>query len=141
MNRDSKGRFCKANKIKSTKIPFLSKGHINKKEDDFEEWSDFGKEIEKALKELDETEPIIFHIKVEEKDRFADCVNNACIFDRLDWDERAKFMANLVDNYEASFCDVMGDTDCTIAKKCSDCFTDWFFNMYTPEVFHKILGD
>ena len=31
MNRDSKGRFCKANKIKSTKIPFLSNIAMHRK--------------------------------------------------------------------------------------------------------------
>ena len=54
MNRDSKGRFCKADnkakkEIKSTKIPFLSKKHIKKEE---LEWSDLGKGIN--LNEIDE---------------------------------------------------------------------------------------
>ena len=153
MNRDSKGRFCKADnkakkEIKSTKIPFLSKKHIKKEE---LEWSDLGKGIN--LNEIDE--PIIIHVKIKNKDRFDDCVNNACIFDRLDWDERAKFMEALF-NHDKSFteiCNFMYET-CTIAHptplkdgsgcrimSCDGCFTDWFFNMYTPEVFHKILGD
>lgn len=137
MLRDSKGRFCKANKanVKSTKIPFLNPKHEKKEE---LEWSDlgnnlFGDEI---------NEPIILHIKIKEKDRFDDCVNNACIFDRLDWDERAKFMAKLSDGSEPVFCDVIDGSDCfSIGRSCSECFEDWFFNMYTPEVFHKILGD
>lgn len=142
MLRDSKGRFCKANKelntkVKSNKIPFLSKKHT-KDEENFEEWSDLGNGLN--LNEIDE--PIIVHVKIEEKDRFDDCVNNACIFDRLDWDERAKFMAKLSDCSESVFCDVIDGPDCfSIGRSCSDCFEDWFFNMYTPEVFHKILGD
>lgn len=141
MLRDSKGRFCKANKelntkVKSNKIPFLSKKHT-KDEENVEEWSDLGNGLN--LDEVDE--PIIIRVKIKEKDRFDDCVNNACIFDRLDWDERAKFMAKLSDYSEPFFCDVMDAFECTIDKPCSDCFTDWFFNMFTPEVFHKILGD
>jgi len=168
MLRDKRGRFCKANKnnVKSTKIPFLSKNHINKKE---EEWSDLGKDIEKALKELDATEPIILHVKIrnsdaidladskveEKEDRFEKCVNNASIFDRLDWDERAKFMEALCNDGKcwSGICDTMSGT-CTIEHPiplkdgsgcrivtCNGRFTDWFFNYYDPEVFHKILGD
>lgn len=150
MLRDSKGRFCKANKtnVKSTKIPFLNPKHEKKEE---LEWADvgnnlFGDEI---------NEPIILHIKIKDKDRFDDCVNNACIFDRLDWDERAKFMETLCNDGKrwAGICDTMSET-CTIAHpiplkdgsgcriaSCNGCFTDWFFNYYDPEVFHKILGD
>ena len=138
MNRDSKGRFCKADnkakkEIKSTKIPFLSKKHIKKEE---LEWSDLGKGIN--LDEIDE--PIIIRVKFQEKDRFHDCVNNACVFDRLDWDERAKFMGYLLGNTD-NICDVITNSECMSNTLCSDCFSDWFFNMYTPEVFHKILGD
>lgn len=171
MLRDSKGRFCKAKKelntkVKSNKIPFLSKKHT-KDEENFGEWSDLGKGIEKALKELDTDEPIVLHIKIRnsdaidldaskvEEDRFDDCVNNACIFDRLDWDERAKFMDALFDNgkRDTEICEVMSKS-CTVLHPtplkdgsgsrimpCAGCFTDWFFNYFTPEVFHKILGD
>ena len=155
MLRDSKGRFCKANKelntkVKSNKIPFLSKKH-EKDEENFEEWSDLGNGLN--LNEIDE--PIIIHVKIKEKDRFDDCVNNACIFDRLDWDERAKFMEALFNNGKSftEICNFMYET-CTIAHptplkdgsgcrimSCDGCFTDWFFKMFTPEVFHKILGD
>lgn len=137
MLRDSKGRFCKANKelntkVKSNKIPFLSKKHT-KDEENFKEWSDLGNGLN--LDEIDE--PIIIHVKIKEKDRFDDCVNNACIFDRLDWDERAKFMAYLCDDGGL----LCTDIECKDGMKCYDCFYDWFFNMYSPEVFHKILGD
>ena len=155
MLRDSKGRFCKANKelntkVKSNKIPFLSKKHT-KDEENFEKWSDLGNGLN--LNEIDE--PIIIHVKIKEKDRFDDCVNNACIFDRLDWDERAKFMEALFNDGKSftEICHFMYET-CTITHpiplkdgsncriiSCDGCFTDWFFNMYTPEVFHKILGD
>lgn len=144
MLRDSKGRFCKANKelntkVKSNKIPFLSKKHT-KDEENFEEWSDLGNGLN--LNEIDKNEidePIIIRVKIKEKDRFDDCVNNACIFDRLDWDERAKFMAYLVDGCSA-ICDEMCSDECNY-RLCKDCFTDWFFNYYDPEIFHKILGD
>lgn len=137
MNRDSKGRFCKANKelntkVKSNKIPFLSKKHT-KDEENFEEWSDLGNGLN--LNEIDE--PIIIHVKIKEKDRFDDCVNNACIFDRLDWDERAKFMAYLCDDGGL----LCKDIECKDGTKCCDYFYDWFFNYYCPETFHKILGD
>ena len=155
MLRDSKGRFCKANKelntkIKSNKIPFLSKKRT-KDEENFEEWSDLGNGLN--LNEIDEH--IIIHVKIKEKDRFDDCVNNACIFDRLDWDERAKFMEALFNDEKSctEICNFMYET-CTIVHptplkdgsgcrimSCDGCFIDWFFNMYTPEVFHKILGD
>ena len=151
MNRDSKGRFCKANKIKSTKIPFLSKEHISMyrknpvkakevldKLKEEMEWEDLGNGIN--LDEIDE--PIIIHVKVKEKDRFDDCVNNACIFDRLDWDERAKFMSYLFNDtaFEDSY--ICETIDCfNNTTHCDNCFEEWFFNMYTPEVFHKILGD
>ena len=137
MLRDSKGRFCKANKelntkVKSNKIPFLNPKHEKKEE---LEWSDLGNGLN--LNEMDE--PIIIRVKIKEKDRFDDCVNNACIFDRLDWDERAKFMAYLVGDCEA-ICNMKESKEC-INEPCSECFTDWFFNMFTPEIFHKILGD
>ena len=155
MLRDSKGRFCKANKelntkVQSNKIPFLSKKHTKDKEN-VEEWSDLGNGLN--LDEIDE--PIIIRVKIKEKDRFDDCVNNACIFDRLDWDERAKFMEALFNDGKSftGICNFMYET-CTIAHptplkngsgcrimSCDGCFTDWFFNMYSPEVFHKILGD
>ena len=162
MNRDSNGRFCKANKIKSTKIPFLSniamhrKNPVKAKEildklKEEMEWECLGNEIN--LDEIDE--PIIVHVKIKEKERFDDCINNACIFDRLDWDERAKFMEALFNDGKSftEICNFMYET-CTIAHptplkdgsgcrimSCNGCFTNWFFNMYTPEVFHKILGD
>lgn len=137
MNRDSKGRFCKANKelntkVKSNKIPFLSKKHT-RDEENFEEWSDLGNGLN--LNEIDE--PVIIHIKIKEKDRFDDCINNACIFDRLDWDERAKFMAYLYDDGGL----LCKDIECKDGTECCDCFYDWFFNYYCPETFHKILGD
>lgn len=133
MLRDSKGHFCKANKelntkVKSNKIPFLSKKHT-KDEENFEEWSDLGNGLN--LNEIDE--PIIIHVKIEEKDRFDDCVNNACIFDRLDWDERAKFISTIFHNGHI--------LDEELASVESHKFEDWFFNYFSPEVFHKILGD
>ena len=137
MNRDSKGRFCKANKelntkVKSNKIPFLSKKHT-RDEENFEEWFDLGNGLN--LNEIDE--PIIIHVKIKEKERFDDCINNACIFDRLDWDERAKFMAYLCDDGGL----LCKDIECKDGTKCCDCFYNWFFNYYCPETFHKILGD
>lgn len=144
MNRDSKGRFCKDNKIKSTKIPFLNniamhrKNPVKAKEildklKEKMEWEDLGNGIN--LDEIDE--PIIIRVKVKEKERFDDCINNACIFDRLDWDERAKFMAYLCDDGSL----LCKDIECKDGTKCCDCFYDWFFNYYCPETFHKILGD
>lgn len=134
MLRDSKGRFCKANKtnVKSTKIPFLNPKHKKKEE---LEWSDlgnnlFGDEI---------NEPVILRIKIKDKDRFDDCINNACIFDRLDWDERAKFMAYIFNNSDI-ICKLM-ETNICYETSCATCFEDWFFNYYDPEVFRKILGE
>lgn len=142
MLRDSKGRFCKANKelntkVKSNKIPFLSKKHT-KDEENVEEWSDLGNGLN--LDEIDE--PIIIRVKIKEKDRFDDCVNNACIFDRLDWDERAKFMSYLFNDTVSEESYICENIDCfNNSTHCDNCFEEWFFNMYTPEVFHKILGD
>ena len=138
MLRDSKGRFCKANKelntkVKSNKIPFLNPKHEKKEE---LEWSDLGNGLN--LNEIDE--PIIIRVKIKEKDRFDDCVNNACIFDRLDWDERAKFMSYIFNFNSSIICGVMENGDCA-KKSCANCFENWFFNYYDPEVFHKILGD
>jgi len=130
MNRDSKGRFCKAisetkekNETK-TKIPFLNVKHT------------------RTERKFDK-EPLLFHIKIvtnEKKNRFDrdDCINNASIFSKLDLDEQAKFIGGLMD---------MNDTclnkylQCLSYPSCSACFNDWFFNMFDPDTFHKILGD
>ena len=137
MNRDSKGRFCKATpeskekKETKSKIPFFSTKH-DRNTDKFNK------------------EPMLLRIKIvadEKKNRFdmPNCINNASIFSKLDLDEQAKFIGNLIKcmldfNKDCPF-DNKADSLHCIFTVCDKCFDDWFFNMYDPETFIKLLGE
>ena len=94
-------------------------------------------------------EPTLFHIKIvtdEKKNRFDrdDCINNASIFSKLNLDEQAKFIGNIVNNtlnfYEE--CPFLDETTLhCVSYDCTKCFENWFFNMFDPDTFYKILGD
>ena len=135
MNRDSKGRFCKANKTEC-KIPKLSPNACSNHE-------------RKPRFFKTDVEPLFVRIKIHPKEtteeerpknRFDrdDCINNAILFSKLDLDEQAKFIGGLLDMDVNC---LNNAAQCLSYRKCSECFYDWFFNMFDPDTFHKILGD
>ena len=136
MNRDSKGRFCsKASKTES-KIPKLSPKACSNHE-------------RKPRFFKTDVEPLFVHIKIHPKEtteeerpknRFDrdDCINNAILFSKLDLDEQAKFIGGLLDMKD--WC-LNSGMQCLSYKNCKECFDEWFWNMFDPDTFYKILGD
>ena len=118
MKRDSKGRFCKEEKKEAIKNKSNSPFFVR-----------------------------IVAIPKKYENRFdkKEFVNNDAILHSLNRDELAEFIGVLITEGHSPTCilydtpDFKKDFFHCFTKVCSDCFKDWLFNHYTPEIFNDIL--